>query len=145
MVTAEKRYEYQSDYWRNSFETVPAEETPVREETKPLITLWDKIKMISLILTAGFLCVCLIISAAYSANVKYEINTIIKENAALSGEIENLNVQIKNATNIRSIEKKAAEGLGMIYPASEQFVFLSHHEKPKGDFAMLLMEHAYNN
>jgi len=145
MMTAEKWYEYQTDYKRYGLDMKPREDRPVREAAAPAVTLGDKIKMVSLILIAGALCVCLIISAAYAANVNYKINTISKENSELSGEIENLNVKIKNATNIRTVEKIAENELGMIYPSSEQFVFLAHHEKPKGDFAMLLIEHAFNN
>ena len=104
----------------------------------------EKVKVLSLILVAGALCICMIVSAAYSASVKYEINMIVRVNDELTGEIENLNVKIKNATNIRTIEKKAEERLGMIYPSSEQFIFLTSHAKPQGEFAMLLIEYAYN-
>ena len=145
MVAAEQWYEYNNSYKKHGPELKPREEKPVRKRPEPTVTLSDKAEMISLILIAGVLCLCLLVSIAYAANVRYEINTIAKENAALSGEIENLNVKIKNATNIRSVEEKAVDELGMIYPSSEQFVFLTHHAKPEGDFAMLLIERAYNN
>lgn len=145
MMTAEKWYEYNSSYKKHGLDMKPREEKTVRKAPAPSITLGDKVKMIMLVFVAGILGVCVIVSAAYTANVKYEINTIVKENAELMGEIENLNVKIKNATNIRTVEEKASAELGMIYPSSEQFVFLPHHVKPEGDFAMLLIEHAYNN
>jgi len=144
MMTAEKWHEYQKSYKRYGFDMRPVPKKAEREAQNPAITLLDRVKIISFILFAGLLCICIIVSAAYTADVKCQINSIIKENTVLSGEIENLNVKIKNATNIKTIEQRAIDDLGMIYPAYDQTVFLSRKVPPQGDFAMLLMEQAYN-
>jgi len=143
-MTAEKWYEYQENYKRYGLDMKPKPDRFVVERRESEVTLSEKVKTITLLVLAGVLCVSLIISTAYTARVKYEINLIAKENTQISGEIENLNVKIKNATNIRHIEKKALDELGMIYPSPERFVFLVRHEKPQGDFAMLIKEQAYN-
>ena len=117
---------------------------PVSEPQTPEITLREKINAISLILLIGILCVCIIISTAYVASVRYDINTINRQGAVLQGEIENLNVKIKNATNIKTIEEKAMNELGMIYPPVEKFVFIQSNVRPQGDFAMRLKVQAYN-
>lgn len=143
-MTAEKWYEYQNSYKRYGFDMRPAMAKPVKQVKAAAITFQEKAKAISLLLLAGLLCVSVIVSTAYTAGVKYEINAISKGNAALLCEIENLNVDIKNATNLRTIEEKAETELGMVYPLPEQFVFLSSQEKPQGDFAALLKEQAYN-
>ena len=145
MMTAEQWHEYQNNFKKYDFDMKPKAVKPVDETDGSVITLKDKVGMVLFVLLIGILCVCVIVSIAYSAGVKYEMNTIAKENAQLQGEIENLNVQIKNATNIRTIEDKATNELGMVYPTSDQFVFLARHEKPQGDFAMLIKEHAYND
>ena len=144
MMTAEKWYEYQGHYKRYGLDMKPRAVKQVHEHKSESLTPGDKIKVILLLLFIGVLCVCLIISTAYTAGVKFEINSIIKESAMLQGEIENLNVKIKNATNIRTIEEKAINELGMIQPLPEHFVFLNNNIKPQGDFAMLLKDQAYN-
>ena len=144
MVTAEKWYEYQTNYKRYGLDMKPVAPKAARAPESAAVTLAERAKMILLLLLIGVLCICLIVSTAYTAGVKYEVNSVAKGNASLTGEIENLNVKIKNATNIRAVEEKAINELGMVYPSSGQFVFLTRQTKPEGDFAMLLMEHAYN-
>ena len=144
MMTAEKWYEYQSGYKRYGLDMKPKTAKTARAGEPVAITLKDRVKIILFLILSGVVCLSVIISAAYAASVKYEINSIVKGNAVLQGEIENLNVKIKNATNIRTVEEKAINELGMVYPSSEQFVFLTRQSKSQGDFAMLLMEHAYN-
>jgi len=137
MMTAEKWYEYQDNYKRYGLDMKPKAVTGAAYVRNSVITLKEKAIMIMLLLLIGVLCGLLIVSAAYSAGVKYEINTVIKENDVTVGEIENLKVNIKNATNIRAIEEKALNELGMIYPSSEHFVFLSRNERTQGEFAMI--------
>jgi len=144
MVTAEKWHEYQTNYKRYGLDMKPQALKAVKKTESAAVSFAERVKIILFLLLAGLLCICLIISTAYTAGVKYEINLIAKENTGLTGEIENLNVKIKNATNIRTVEERAVSELGMIYPSAEQFVFLTRQVKPQGDFAMILMEHAYN-
>jgi len=108
------------------------------------ITGLDKVKIIALILCVGVLCIGLIISTAYVANVRHEINTINRQSATLQGQIQNLNVEIKSAANIRAIEERATNELGMIRPTDAQRVFIQRGARPQGDFAMRLMVQAYN-
>jgi cell division protein FtsL len=145
MMPVDKWYEYRYTREKDALDMKPKAVRPTVSEPKSAtVTRREKVTVVSLLLLIGVLCVCLIVSTAYVAGVKYEINTIARESAELQGEIENLNVKIKNATNIKAVEEKAINDLGMIYPSSEQFVFLSAHSKPQGDFAMLLKDQAYN-
>jgi len=144
MMTAEKWYEHHDNYRKYGFDMKPKQEKTVSEYRNSFITTKDKVIIIFYLLLIGILCGMLIVSAAYTARVKHEINTVRRDNAQIVGVIENLNVDIKNATNLRTIEEKAIEELGMIYPLPEQFVFLSRPERPSGDFAMLLKEQAFN-
>ncbi|MPN58789.1 Cell division protein FtsL [bioreactor metagenome] len=92
----------------------------------------------------GVLCIGLILSTAYAASVKYHINTMIKENAVIQGEIENLNVKIESASNIQIVEARATVELGMLYPTAEQLVFIDGTRETVKDFALVLKEQAYN-
>jgi cell division protein FtsL len=90
----------------------------------------------------GLLCICLIVTAAYSAQVKYNINGIIAECEEVRGEIQNLNAAIKGATNIKIIEEHAINQLGMVYPSMEQIKYISKGNKTQ-DFALTLKQIAY--
>jgi len=145
--TAERWYEERKKYDPSVKQIETSESREMAYASRPqssTVTMQDRVKLISLLLLAGILCISIIISTAYVASVRFEINTINSQSATLQGEIENLNVRIKNATNIKTIEEKAANELGMIYPQVERFVFIQSNEKPQGDFAMRLKVQAYN-
>lgn len=50
-----------------------------------------------MVLAVGIAMIVLIIITAYTANLRYNINSMIKENSALMGEIENLQVKVYSA------------------------------------------------
>ena len=146
MMTTAEWYEHHNRYRRYGIDMKEHEqevEAEVESQSSS-VTLQDKAKIILLLLFVGFLCVSIIISAAYVATVRHEINTITRQSADLRGKIENLNVQIERATNIRIIEERAKNELGMIYPSGSEIVFLSNDIWPEGDFAMRLMEQGSN-
>lgn len=88
--------------------------------------------------------IILIIITAYSAGLRYDINSMIKEQQALMGEIENLQVKIYSANNVNYIEGKATGDMKMIYPSSKNCVYLMSDDMPEPGFADLIKEKAYN-
>ena len=98
----------------------------------------------SSVLTVGIAMIVLIIVTAYSAGIRYDINSMVKENNALMGEIENLQVKIYSANNIDYIEGKATGELGMTYPSSDSCVYLTSDDLPEPGFADIIKENAYN-
>ncbi|MEL7654973.1 MAG: hypothetical protein AAGU75_03580 [Bacillota bacterium] len=147
MMAAEKWYEYQDSYKRYGIDMKP--KTAKKENIKSKssntgINAKDKFRLLLLTVFAGVLCVGLILSTAYAASVKYHINTMIKENAVIQGEIENLNVKIESASNIQIVEARATSELGMVYPTSGQLVFVDENKETVKDFALVLKEQAYN-
>lgn len=104
----------------------------------------DKMKIITSILIIGVLCVALVIMVAHVGNVTYHLNTTMKENAVIEGEIENLKIRIQESSKIEVIEQRAIEQLGMVYPDASQFVYPDQNEKPPEGFAQLLKDEAYN-
>ena len=147
MMAAEKWYEYQDSYKRYGFDMKPRtikQENIKSKSSNTGINAKDKFRLLVLTIFAGILCVGLILSTAYAASVKYNINTMIKENTVIQGEIENLNVKIESSSNIQIIETRATTELGMVYPTSEQLVFVDENKKTVKDFALVLKEQAYN-
>lgn len=147
MMAAEKWYEYQDSYKRYGFDMRPRtikKENIKSKNSNTTINAKDKFSLLLLTVFAGALCVALILSTAYAASVKYHINTMIKENTVIQGEIENLNVKIESASNIQIVESRATTELGMVYPLSDQLVYVSGNKENVKDFASVLKEQAYN-
>ena len=101
MIEPERWYEYQKNYQRYGFDMKPQ---PEREDEGRKGTEKRKRKIVipvgngrkvafSMVLVVGIVMIALIIVTAYSANVRYDINSVIKENQELMGEIENLQVK----------------------------------------------------
>ncbi len=78
---------------------------------------------------------------AQSSKLKYDINQLNKQISEVEKGITNLEVQIKSASNITSIEKKAL-AMGMIYPDVDQIVYIQGDSGIEG-FALALMESVY--
>ena len=120
----------------------------VRYESSPahssMFSARDKARLLFMAVIAGVLCVALVISSAYAAGVKYKINRTIQANSDLEGEIENLNVKIKSAASIATVEERALNELGMVYPSADQYVYIGEESPPQGELAMLIYEQAYN-
>lgn len=146
MIAAEKWYEHQANYQKYGFEMKPARAVKKpAEEDKELrrVQAKDKARLFLLTIFAGLLGICLIISAAYCAQIQYDINGMLADADAVRGEIENLNVAIKSATNITIIEEKATNLLGMVYPSSNQIAYLNATEDQDENFALKLKQIAY--
>ncbi len=146
MLTAEKWYQHQEKYVKYGIDMRPAGTIPEAADIvkKNPLTAQDKARLLLLILIIGALAIAGVVTTAYATQIKYNINTISKENTVLQGEIENLHVAIKAENNIKTIEEKAVAELGMVYPAYDQMVFLPEEPKKVNDFAMVLKEQAYN-
>lgn len=147
MMAAEKWYEYQDSYKRYGIDMKPSTEKKGNIKSKNPntgINARDKFMLLTITILAGILCVSLILSTAYAASIKYNINSLIKENTVIQGEIENLNVKIESASNIQIVEAKAVAELGMLYPAAGQLIFIDENKETVKDFALVLKEQAYN-
>ncbi|NLY72033.1 MAG: hypothetical protein GX076_10210, partial [Clostridiales bacterium] len=116
---------------------------PQKKPSNSTFSAKDKARLMLLTVFIGLLCICLIVTAAYSAQVKYNINGIIAECEEVRGDIQNLNAAIMSATNIKVIEEEAINQLGMIYPTIEQIKYISSGDKTQ-DLALTLKQIAYN-
>lgn len=150
MIAPERWYEHQREYQRYGIDMKPQPERKMRSQRK------RKIKKITLpqrnskklafstVMVIGLAMIFLIIVTAYSASMRYNINSMIKESQVIMGEIENLQVKIYSANNINYIEGKATGELGMIYPSSNSSVYLTSDDMPEPGFADIIKQEAYN-
>jgi cell division protein FtsL len=147
MIAAEKWYEYQTSYRKYGLDMKPTTKESVAalpKEAKRMIDAKDKGRLMALTVFVGLICICLIVMAAYSAQVKYNINGVLAQSDKLQGEIDNLSVQINSASNITSIENKAETRLGMVYPTSDQITYIETGKETITGFAQTLKQIAYN-
>ena len=150
MIAAERWYEYQKNYQKYGLDMKPQTEREERSRRrrsakKPSISAGEgKKAALSLVMIAGIAMIMLIIITAYSANLQYNINSMLKENRALAGEIENLQVKVYSANNIEYVESKATGELGMVYPSESSKVYITNDDIPEEGFADMLREKAYN-
>lgn len=150
MIAAERWYEYQKNYQKYGLDMKPQPEREERSRRrrsakKPAISAGEgKKAALSLVMIAGIAMIMLIIITAYSANLQYNINSMLKENRALAGEIENLQVKVYSANNIEYVESKATGELGMVYPSESSKVYISNDDIPEEGFSDMLREKAYN-
>lgn len=147
MLAAEKWYEYQTSYHKYGLEMKPEKNSrkkiKVAAAKAATFTAKDKLFVIFLTIFLGGLCISLIIGSAYAAKIKFQTNTIIKETSVLQGEIENLNVEIKSQNSIETIESKAINDYGMVYPDASEYIKLTDSNAPK-DFALALKQQAFD-
>lgn len=150
MIAAERWYEYQKNYQKYGLDMKPQPEREERSRRrrsakKPAISAGEgKKAALSLVMIAGIAMIMLIIITAYSANLQYNINSMLKENRALAGEIENLQVKVYSVNNIEYVESKATGELGMVYPSESSKVYITNDDIPEEGFADMLREKAYN-
>lgn len=101
-----------------------------------------KVKVVAELLLIFVLLLVVIGITAYNSKIQYDINKLNNQISETQKEIQNLQVQIKTAANITNLESRAAE-LGLMYPTSDQIVFLEAEEGGIEDFALALMESVY--
>lgn len=148
MIAAEKWYENQVRYQKYGLDMRPASEMERTQRTKPAgaaaISWKEKAGLMLLIFVIGLLLLGTIATTAYASKIQYDINKLTAQSDALEGEIENLKVEIESAANIRTVEQKATERLGMVYPAAYEMVYLREDGDAGENFAAMLKQQAYN-
>lgn len=152
MIAPERWYEHQKEYQKYGLDMKPQPEerrtrgnrtrATVKRKTAPFEN--GRKAALCMVLAAGLAMIMLIIVTAYSANVRYNVNNMIRENHALMGEIENLQVKVYSANNVNYIEEKATGELNMKYPKAKDRVYLTMDDMPERGFADMIRQKAYN-
>ncbi|MDR0569958.1 MAG: hypothetical protein LBG71_01870 [Clostridiales Family XIII bacterium] len=104
--------------------------------------VWDKLNVYVLILLAGVLGVACVISNTWANEIQKEINQTLKSTKETREDIEGLVIRINRGLDVKTIETRAAEELGMSYPLPEQYVYLQSTPEI-ADFGQYIKESAY--
>ena len=81
---------------------------------------------------------------SYAAIIQHENNVLERENEYIQAEIDSLQTQIVNQTNVTRIEQMATEEYGMVYPSIDNVVKLSEGENTRENLAAAIRSEAYN-
>jgi len=150
MIEPERWYEYQKNYQKYGLDMKPKPEPETREDRQrkrrqAKSTSSDSRKAaFAAVLIIGCAMIIMIITTAYCASLRYSNNSLIKENQAMTGEIEELQAEVYSANNIEYIESKATDELGMVYASDGKTVYVAGEDIPEEGFADILKEKAYN-
>jgi len=149
MRAPEQWYEYQKSYQRYGFDMKPEPERQPRQRKRTIKKVAmpagdvKKLAFVTVIAVAvAFIMV--IILTAYSANIRYNINSMIRQNNVLMGEIENLQVKVYSANNVDYIEGQAVGEMKMVYPGTEDRIYVAAGNIQQQGFADIIREKAYN-
>ncbi|MCQ2561675.1 MAG: hypothetical protein MJ186_06475 [Clostridia bacterium] len=102
-----------------------------------------KLQVFTALILVCVLFLCNIGITAYSSTLQYEINSMENQMASMKKDVQNLQIKIKQSANITNLEARAEE-LGLIYPDFSQIVYLQADSGNIEDFALALIESAYN-
>ena len=144
MIAAEQWYQHQENYQKYGLDMKPKTERRKPQPQKRVFTEKDMARILALIIAVGVLCVGMIITTSFAAQIKYDTNAMLESNHVLESEIGSLNVKLHAATSIEAIENKATEDLGMVYPKNKQVVYLDSAKVPEDGFAQTMKKQAYN-
>ena len=143
MTSAEKWTEYQTGYVKYGFDMRLLEKKTEEPKSKPTSPdVKQRVQLFVLIIVCGFVFIGLIGLNAFSSKLQYDINTLNKEVLSVERVVQNLEVDIKTATNITTVEARAIS-IGMVYPTFEEMVYLDSGKGVLEDFALALRESAY--
>ena len=128
------------------------QQQPVREarpverrnkESETGLTLREKKVLLVFAIAACIVGILIVVSAAFTTTLKYQINELIVANEELEDDIAATEIKIQTANSLTSLEHKATKELGMKYPSSNQIVYIDDISAPK-DLASIVSEAANN-
>ena len=102
----------------------------------------DLIRVILLMIVTCVFAIAIVWISAWSSELQYDINTINSQIQQTEREVQNLQVQIKQASNINNLQTRAEE-MGMVYPSFDQIAYLDSGEPAIVDFATALKQTVY--
>lgn len=136
MLAAEEWHKYEESYRKYGLDLEPEEPEEDRlrkeEEKKATaaekktfrITSSDKILFLGIILAVAAACLFATGIMAWQSDINYNIYGLKQEAKALSGDIDNLNVELNGHNQLDYIEKTAQESFGMVYPSQDKYIYV---------------------
>ena len=140
-------------YYRKPYYDLNLRPDPPKEEVKPVkeakpvrqervAPVWDKLHIIIIILLGGIICIGFVITSVYVNEIQRTINRTVINTQDINVEIDDLVVKINEGLDISTIENRAVDELGMVYPKAAQFVYVEDFPMVY-DFAQYIRESTY--
>lgn len=116
----------------------------VRRQTREQNNIAKYKSSFILIVLLSVILLAMVSMAAFSANLQAKNNDLKQANSNLQAEIDSLNTQIGDATNIERIEKVATKEYGMVQPDADNYIAVSEEVAVDQDLAATIKDEAYN-
>ncbi len=114
-----------------------------RKKAEPGLSIQDKKLLLLFAVAACLVGILIVVSAAFTTTLKYQINELKVANEELEDDIAATEIKVQTANSLTSLEKRATKELGMKYPTSEQIVYIDDITAPS-DLASIVSEAANN-
>ncbi len=82
--------------------------------------------------------------SVYAAVLQHANNVLESDNDYIQAEIDSLNSQIVEETKVTKIEQTATSEYGMVYPTSDNCVFIDEKSEETANLASTIKGEAYN-
>ncbi len=152
MIAPEQWYEYQQQYQKYGLDMKPPESREHRDKRREaakqaagieLSISRDYKTLLAVLLSAAIVVILFIVTNAYAASVRYEIEQVERENAQLWDEIKNLQSSESTKNGVGYVEKRAKKELGMVTAEADNCVYITADDIPSAGFADVLKAKAY--
>ncbi len=97
------------------------------------------------IIIASALAIGTVCANAYASSIKYSINQISHENTVITDEIRILKRNVAKANSIEFVEEVATTEFSMVYPKSNQVIYIEQGDERLENLPEIIREKAYKN
>ena len=97
-----------------------------------------------IIICVGLLLLAVVAMAAYAADLQQENNKLESDNKLIQAEIDSLNKQINDATNIETVRRIATKKLGMVQPDESNYITIKDSKTKDYNLASTIKKEAYD-
>jgi len=111
--------------------------------TRELVSQAGLLRAIVILVAIGVLLIGSVWMTAKAAEIKYSINQINKESMLLEDEIDLLNIKIESANGIEAVEAYAINEMGMLYPRTDQCIYIAEDAVVREDLVSVIRQKAY--
>lgn len=133
MLAAEEWHKYEESYLKYGVELAPevtreelrkraAKRTENRKRFR--VKASERVMVLFLILAVTICCFAVICLQAWQSDINYNIYKLKQEANNITGQIDNLNVELNKQNQLDTIESYAAQNFALTYPDQDQYVYV---------------------
>ena len=133
MLVAEEWHKYEESYLKYGVELAPKvtkedlRKRAVRRTEKKKrfrIRSSEKVLVLLLILAVGICAFTVICLQAWQSDINYNIYTLKQKANTITGQIDNLNVELNKQNQLDAIESYAVQNFALSFPDQDQYVYI---------------------